>query len=121
MLFNCCLIGRFQEPDRDCLAEAVLKAPGGPVACYAASTRSAPYGNAVMGKETIEAFFAGNHGRLGDLVVESKKRLLAVDDGLRKTIHELSTTPIRDRDGVVGREYTMGDVLDDVKRIGGME
>jgi len=57
-LFLACNMAEFDRGG-DCLAEAALKAPGGPVACVGSVRRSHPYGNAVFGLELARSLFGG--------------------------------------------------------------
>jgi hypothetical protein len=61
--FIACNMAEFDRGE-DCLAEAALKAPGGPVACVGSVRRSHPYGNAVFGLELTRALLGGT-GTLG--------------------------------------------------------
>jgi len=87
----CCYAGAFDDP-RDCLAEQMLRAEGGPVAVLAGSRVTMPYGLAVLGlgmlKETfpdggpaakLAAGDRGNRmpaaGTLGEIVLRAKRRL----------------------------------------------
>jgi hypothetical protein len=65
MLILACYCGDFTGAD-DCLAEALLAAPAGPVAVIAATTESHPLPNYFIGQAAIAALGAG-HRRVGEL------------------------------------------------------
>lgn len=69
-----CYAGAFDGP-RDCLAEELLKAPGGPAAVLAASRVTMPYGMAVLGEALLHEYFRQRRATLGELVQQAKRRL----------------------------------------------
>lgn len=77
--FIACSTGAFDE-ERECLAEAVLKQPGGPVAAVAASRVSMPYANGIFAKELVEALFGGAR-TLGEVFLAAKRRLVDAPGG----------------------------------------
>ena len=74
-VFIACSTGQF-DAARDCLAEAMLRAPGGPVAVLAASRVSMPYANGVFAKELLDALYAGGAPTAGELLLLAKRRLV---------------------------------------------
>ncbi|MCH7728453.1 MAG: hypothetical protein IH991_18535 [Planctomycetes bacterium] len=75
-LFLACYTGAFDEP-LDCLAEEMLRRPGGPVAIVCGSRVTMPYAMAVMSHEFLHELFAKRHATIGDLVLNTKQRLVA--------------------------------------------
>lgn len=74
MVFLTCDSGRFQDV-RPCIAEALLFAPGGPVATIAATTESHPLTNYYTGKSMLNALDAADSkATLGDVWVDTQKR-----------------------------------------------
>src|SRR5262249_2371803 len=63
-LCMCCFTGKFGE-QQDCLAEELLKAPGGPVAALGASNVSMPYGMASFGRQAVHQYFDSRCETLG--------------------------------------------------------
>ena len=73
-----CHIGGFPK---SCLGEALLAAPGGPCAVFAASEVSFPLGDILLGRELMQELGrAGAELRLGDLIRAAKCRLSAPPD-----------------------------------------
>lgn len=60
----------------DCLAEAMLRQSGGPLAVLAGSRVTMPYGNSLLGLETLDGLFHGNEATLGQLIASAKRRAL---------------------------------------------
>ncbi len=71
-----CYTAAFDRPD-DCLAEEMLRAPGGPVAVVGGSRVTMPYAMAVLGCELMEQFFGAQPATLGRALVEAKRRTLS--------------------------------------------
>lgn len=71
-----CSTGRFDDPERDCLAEALMARRGGPLAVLAASRISHPFANALLGQGLVKAGFRPG-ARLGDVVLDAERRMLA--------------------------------------------
>ena len=67
----CCYTGAFAE-HADCLAEELLRSPGGPVAVYSGSSVTMPYGMAVMSRAAMHEYFVEQRPTLG--------RMAAVDE-----------------------------------------
>ncbi len=75
-LFMSCYAGAFDAYD-DCLAEEMLRAPGGPVAVVAASRTTMPYAMGVMAMELARQTLDGPAETLGEAVLAAKRQLLA--------------------------------------------
>ena len=74
----CCYSGAFDAED-DCLAEEMLRTPGGPVAVYSGSRVTMPYAMALMSHEIMRQYFGHKKETLGEVLLEAK-RALAADD-----------------------------------------
>jgi len=61
----------------DCLAEAMLRQPGGPVAVVASSRVAMPYAMAVIGMELMNACFNEHAPTLGEAVLAAKRNLIS--------------------------------------------
>ncbi len=78
--FLACYAGAFDHPE-DCLAEQMVCTPGGPVAVYAGSRVTMPYGMAVMGKCMLESCFGDEPAEtLGEAVMRTKRRMMSTED-----------------------------------------
>lgn len=75
-IFLACYTGAFDEP-QDCIAESLLRAPGGPVAVYSGSRVTMPYAMAVMGNALLDGYFRDQQPTLGELVLAAKRRMVA--------------------------------------------
>lgn len=73
-LFLSCYSGAFDGGD-DCLAEAMLAAPEGPVAVVAGSRVTMPYGTSLLGFEMLHACFAERRETLGEVLVAAQRSL----------------------------------------------
>jgi hypothetical protein len=73
-----CYTGAF-DGDEDCLAESLLRAPGGPIAVLAGSRVTMPYGMSVLGMELIAEVFGSGSGTLGELVMRAKRNTLRAE------------------------------------------
>ncbi|MCA9187521.1 MAG: C25 family cysteine peptidase [Pirellulaceae bacterium] len=94
-----CYAGAFDLP-LDCLGEAMVKSPGGPVAFIGASRVTMPYAMAVMGKELMDAIFVQRHATLGEAVLASKRAMVAdADDPARRFLDQVAwvISPERNR------------------------
>ena len=67
-----CYTAAFDHPD-DCLAEEMLRAPGGPVAVVGGSRVTMPYAMAVLGCELMDEFFSADATTLGRALVRAKR------------------------------------------------
>src|SRR5262249_43985314 len=71
-LLMCCYTGDFADA-QDCLAEELLRAPGGPVAIFGGSSETLPYGMAAMAHSAIYEYFEKRCGTLGEWLLNSKR------------------------------------------------
>jgi hypothetical protein len=79
-LLLACYAGAFDQP-LDCLGEEMLKARGGPVAVYAGSRVTMPYGMGVMGTCLMSEYFRHEHRTLGEAILAAKRRTMRpIDD-----------------------------------------
>jgi hypothetical protein len=79
-----CLNGYFDDPTRDSLAEALIKAPGGgAVAVWASSAMTLPTEQALMNQELYRQLFGGHSPSLGDAVLAAKAAI--IDRDVRRT------------------------------------
>jgi hypothetical protein len=74
-LFLACNTGAFDH-EQDCLAEEMLRTPGGAVAVLAGSRVTMPYAMAVMGDGMIRRYFHSNDSTLGEVVLGAKRQML---------------------------------------------
>jgi hypothetical protein len=68
-----CYTGAFDFP-RECLAEEMLRLPGGPVAVLAGSRVTMPYAMAVLSNAMIDECFQNRPATLGEIVLRAKRR-----------------------------------------------
>ena len=88
--YLCCCSTGHMDGEPDCLAEFLLKQPGGPVAVIASSRVSMPYSNGVLSKELLGALFRENVGTVGEMLLRAKRRLIEPPgDALRTAIDAL--------------------------------
>ncbi len=73
--FLACYSGAFDQP-RDCLAEEMLRSPGGPVAIICGSRMTMPYAMAVMGTELLHECFGNKPETIGEAIVAAKRSTL---------------------------------------------
>ncbi len=73
-----CYTGAFDFP-KECLAEEMLRQPGGPVAVLAGSRVTMPYGMAVLSSAMIEECFQNRPATLGEVVLHAKRRSVAAN------------------------------------------
>jgi hypothetical protein len=74
-----CYSGAFDLP-RDCLAEEMLRAEGGPVAILCGSRVTMPYAMSVMGSELLKQCFDRQAETLGEAILHAKQRMMSKDD-----------------------------------------
>jgi hypothetical protein len=75
-----CHTAAFDQP-RDCLAEELLRADGGPVAVYGGSRVTMPYAMGVMGSAMMQEYFKAKPATLGETILAAKRRMMApLDD-----------------------------------------
>ena len=90
-LLLCCSTGGFDQRD-DCLAEELVRAPGGPVAALAGSRVTMPYAMSVLGAEMLRIYFEEDCTTTGDLLMTAKRAMILRprDDARSKTIDALA-------------------------------
>jgi hypothetical protein len=91
-LFLSCYAGAFDATE-DCLAQRMLRAPGGPVAVLAGSRVTMPYGMAVMANELMAQCFRQHPATLGDAILQAKRKMVGepcADDTRRATLDALA-------------------------------
>ena len=74
--FMACYTGAFDAP-QDCIAEEMLRTPGGPVAIFSGSRVTMPYAMAVLGTELIQQCFTHRVETLGEAIMNAKRAMLA--------------------------------------------
>jgi len=79
--FFCACSTGFMDGAPDCLAETVLREPGGPVAVIASSRVSMPYANGVFSKELMDALFKLEAPTVGEAVQLAKRRMMVPEKG----------------------------------------
>ncbi|WP_417749076.1 C25 family cysteine peptidase [Rosistilla oblonga] len=72
-LLLACYTGAFDAKD-DCLAEQMLLEPGGPIAVFAGSRMTLPYGNAIIATSMIQSWFESQPDTLGEVWLETVQR-----------------------------------------------
>jgi hypothetical protein len=75
-----CLTGSFDEKE-DCLCEALVRNPGGPVAAIGSSGISHPYADIIFAKELMTVMFAKRAPTIGQGVLAAKRRCLKPPEG----------------------------------------
>lgn len=68
------------DATKDCLAEELLKSPGGPVAVYGGSRITMPYAMGVMGTAMMDEFFKHRPPTLGETILAAKRRMMTPID-----------------------------------------
>jgi hypothetical protein len=76
-IFLACYTGAYDQP-YDCLAEQMLRCPGGPVAVFAGSRVTMPYAMAVLGSGLMDEYFRKHTETLGEIILNAK-RVMAQD------------------------------------------
>ena len=74
-LMLACYTAAFDLP-RDCLAEELLRAGGGPVAVFGGSRVTMPYAMGVMGSAMMDEYFKNRPATLGDAILAAKRRTM---------------------------------------------
>ena len=74
-IFLACYTGAYDQP-YDCLAEEMLRAPGGPVAVLAGSRVTMPYAMAVLGSGLMDEYFRQRPATLGEIVLNAKRQMV---------------------------------------------
>ncbi len=92
-LFMACYAGAF-DARRDCLAEAMLRAPGGPVAVIAGSRVTMPYAMALLATGLWDECVTQRRATLGEALLAAKRRLAdrQADGPTRAALHLLART-----------------------------
>lgn len=75
-VFLACYTTAF-DGEQDCLAEEMLRQPGGPIAVLGGSRVTMPYAMSVFGNYLLEESFAKRRGTLGEVILNAKRRLTA--------------------------------------------
>lgn len=78
-LLLACYTGAFDQPS-DCLAEEMLRAPGGPVAVICGSRVTMPYGMAVMSDAMMDELFTQKRATVGEVLLHAKRRMVSDDE-----------------------------------------
>jgi hypothetical protein len=103
VFITACWTGCFDDPEEEPVGELLFENPQGAVAVFAASRISHPFANAVLSKDLVaglfQDFFAPGEGsngargmevarrrRLGEALVETKRRFVAARDHYRQVI-----------------------------------
>lgn len=91
-LFLACYTGAIDARD-DCLAERMLRAPGGPVAAVAGSRVTMPYAMGVLSTELMDQCFREHSPTLGEALLRAKQNLVkgAGDDQRRKMLDAVAS------------------------------
>ena len=79
MAIIACWTAALDSPGGDCIAEALLKRPAGPVALMGCTRISQPYGDAILGQHLISTIFSAQYPTLGEAFTEALRRELAPD------------------------------------------
>ena len=74
-----CYTGAFDEP-RDCLAEDMLREPGGPVAILAGSRVTMPYAMSVLSLAMMKETFEHRRATLGEVFLRAKRSLASTEE-----------------------------------------
>ena len=74
-LMLACYTGAFDFP-RDCLAERLVNAPGGPIAALCGSRVTMPCGMSLLSVGLIEEYFSGDKETLGQMFLAAKRKLV---------------------------------------------
>lgn len=91
--FFACYTSAFDGRE-DCLAEEMLRQPGGPVAVIGGSRVTMPYGLAVFGRELLGACFQAGGETLGEAMLLAKRRSIepaAAEQTARRLLDALAT------------------------------
>jgi hypothetical protein len=91
MVVIACSTGFVDAKSGDCLGEVILKLAKGPPAFVGGSRVTQPYGNALLGKELVDAVFAKGDRTFGEMFDEARAKILAPDEsGFRKTADNMA-------------------------------
>jgi len=86
-IFLACYTGAY-DFERDCLAEELLRSPGGPVAVFAGSRVTMPYAMGVMTNGLMDEYFRKGRRTMGELVKYSKRQLVEYDKKAHRVTRE---------------------------------
>ncbi|MFM7072989.1 MAG: C25 family cysteine peptidase [Planctomycetota bacterium] len=88
-----CYTGAFDFP-RDCFAEEMVRAEGGPIAALCGSRVTMPYAMAVLAHGMLEEVFRQRRETLGEVLLRAKQRLVKnePDDTHRQLLDALAAT-----------------------------
>jgi hypothetical protein len=75
-VFLACYTGAFDDA-RDCLAEEMLRAEGGPVAVVSGSRVTMPYGMSLLGTALLDECFRQRRATVGEVLLRAKRRVAA--------------------------------------------
>ncbi len=73
-LMMACYTGAFDQP-LDCLAERMLRTPGGPVAVICGTRVTMPYPMAILGTALMDAYFEHQFDTLGEVMLHARQEL----------------------------------------------
>lgn len=76
-LFLACYTAAFDSPVR-CLADELVRAPGGPIAVVGGSRTTMPYAMTVFGSEMIDQCFKYHAATIGEAMMGAKRRMVGV-------------------------------------------
>ncbi len=76
----------------DCLAEAMLKQPRGPIATICGTRVTMPYAMSLLSLEMVNEFFDGDCGTLGELTMIAKQRMVAEQAGSANPYRQMIDT-----------------------------
>jgi hypothetical protein len=99
--FMACYTGAYDAAD-DCIAEEMLRTPGGPVAIFSGSRVTMPYAMAVMGTELIGQVFVQHASTLGEAILHAKRAMLTEPDAANKPAATEAKSPAREKNEKAG-------------------
>ncbi|MFT5524671.1 MAG: hypothetical protein ACI9HK_002633 [Pirellulaceae bacterium] len=107
-VFLACYTGAYDAP-QDCLAERMLRQPGGPVAVLSGSRVTMPYAMAVMGEGLLTEYFKNRQLTLGDAILATKRKMMTPDENNenRRMMDAIAATisPVRDKLDLERKEH----------------
>lgn len=74
-MFLACHTGDLTAPT-DCLAEDLVRSPGGPVAVISGSNVTMPYAMSFLGREAMRECFENHRESVGDLMLHTKRNIV---------------------------------------------
>ncbi|MFO0870240.1 MAG: C25 family cysteine peptidase [Pirellulales bacterium] len=86
-----CYTGAY-DLSRDCLAEEMLRTPGGPIAVLAGTRVTMPYAMALLSHGMLEEVFREHRETVGEVLLHAKRRMMRdePEDGHRQLIDALA-------------------------------